>query len=89
MLFVLYTNDFCQHIYPVISIRYADDTSLCACGFDIDEVQYKLQTGTDNALEWLKENKLLVNNNKSSTVLLGTRQRVSDLALKISISDVF
>ena len=88
LLFVLYTNDFCQHIYPVMSIRYADDTSLCACGYDIDEVQYKLQTGTDNALEWLKENRLLVNDNKSSTMLLGTRQRVSDLELKINISDV-
>ena len=83
LLFVLYTNDFCQHIYPVTSIRYADDISLCACGYDIDEVQYKLQTGTDNALEWLKENRLLGNNNKSSTMLLGTRQRVSDLALKL------
>ena len=33
------------------------------------------------ALEWLNKNRLLVNNDKSTCIILGTRQRISNLIL--------
>ena len=87
-LFILYINDFSTFVDPVICLRYADDTSLVACGKNIIEIQEKLQTGTDKALQWLHNNRLLVNSNKSSCLLLGSRQRLNNLSLNISISGV-
>ena len=88
-LFILYVNDFSKNIDPVLSIRYADDTSLMAWGADIYELQTKLQIGTNKAMEWLRNNRLLVNNEKSTCMLLGTRQRISNLSLDIDIGDNF
>ena len=61
-LFILYVNDFSKNIYPVLSIRYADDTSLMAWSADIYELQTKLQIGTNKAMEWLRNNRLLLVN---------------------------
>ena len=85
-LFILYFNDFSNYIDPTLCIRYAYDTSLVAWGANINEVQSKLQLGTDKALEWLHKNRLLVNNDKSTCIILGTRQRISNLILNIHIS---
>ena len=49
----------------------------------------KLQIGTNKAMEWLRNNRLLVNNEKSTCMLLGTRQRISNLSLDIHIGDNF
>ena len=87
-LFILYINDFSTFVDPVICLRYADDTSLVAWGKNIIEIQEKLQTGTDKALQWLHNNRLLVNSNKSSCLLLGSRQRLNNLSLNTSISGV-
>ena len=38
-------------------------------GANINEVQSKLQLGTDKALEWLHKNRLLVNNDKSTCII--------------------
>ena len=80
-------NDFSKNIYPVLSVRYADDTSLMAWSADIYELQTKLQIGTNKAMEWLRNNRLLVNNEKSTCMLLGTRQRISNLSLNMHIGD--
>ena len=85
-LFVVYVNDFSYNISPFTTIRYADDTSLIAWGKDITEVQCKLQSGTNKAVDWLMANRLLLNNEKSTCMLIGTRQRLSDLSLNICIS---
>ena len=61
-LFILYVNDFSKNIDPVLSIRYADDTSLMAWSADIYELQTKLQIGTNKAMEWLRNNRLLLVN---------------------------
>ena len=88
-LFILYVNNFSKNIDPVLSIKYADDTSLMAWGADIYELQTKLQIGTNKAMEWLRNNRLLVNNEKSTCMLLGTRQRILNLSLDIHIGGNF
>jgi hypothetical protein len=85
-LFVLYINDFSNSIGPLICIRYADDTSLGACDYNLTTLQSKLQSGTDKAIEWLNNNRLLVNSNKCSCMLIGSRQRIANLSLDIYIA---
>ena len=87
-LFILYINDFSTFVDPVICLRYADDTSLVAWGKNIIEIQEKLQTGADKALQWLHNNRLFINSNKSSCLLLGSGQRLNNLSLNVSISVV-
>ena len=41
-----------------------------AWGKDITEVQCKLQSGTNKAVDWLMANRLLVNNEKSTCMLM-------------------
>ena len=84
-LFVLYINDFSNNIGPAICIRYADDTSIVACDYNITALQSKLQASTEKATEWLTNNRLLVNSNKCSCMLIGSRQRIKNLSLNIYI----
>jgi hypothetical protein len=86
ILFVIFVNDFSSNLGPVIAIRYADDTSIIAVGKIISEVQSKLQAGTDKAIEWLNNNRLFVNDKKSTCMLIGTRHRLANLKLEIYIS---
>ena len=48
-----------------------------------------IQIGTNKAMEWLSNNRLLVNNEKSTCMLLGTRQRISNMSLDIHVGDNF
>ena len=84
-LFVLYINDFSNNIGPAFCIRYADDTSIVACDYNITALQSKLQASTEKATEWLTNNRLLVNSNKCSCMLIGSRQRIKNLSLNIYI----
>ena len=59
-------NDFSLDLGTVSVIRYADDTTIIACGKTSNEVQLKLQSSVDNALVWLNKNRLLVNISKST-----------------------
>ena len=87
-MFIFYIKALSTFVDPVICLCYADDTTLVAWGKNIIEIQEKLQTGTDKALQWLHNNRLLVNSNKSSCLLLGSRQRLNNLSLNISISGI-
>ena len=88
-LFVIYVNDFSLDLGPVSVIRYADDTTIIACGKTSNEVQLKLQSSVDNALVWLNKNRLLVNSSKSTCMLIGTRQRLASSSLLIHINGTF
>ena len=87
-LFVIYINDFSLDLGPVSVIRYADDTTIIACGKTLNEVQLKLQSSFENALVWLNNNRLLVNS-KSTCMLIGTQQRLANSSLLIHINGTF
>ena len=87
MLFLIFINDFSSNLGPASSILYADDASIYNSGSNLAEVQSSLQRYVDLAIEWLHANKLHVNNDKSTSMLLGTRQRINNLDLHVKIEN--
>ena len=88
ILYLIFVNDIIDILDNLINcIMYADDSSLYCTGNDISEVRSNLQLGLNVASEWFHNNRLLINSLKSSSILLGTRQRVNNVILDIYISN--
>ena len=54
---------------------YADDTTLYVCGEDNRVLQEKMQEDLDRISDWLAQNKLSLNLDKTHFMILGTQQR--------------
>ena len=76
ILFLLFMNDL--PMYVGNCNLYADDTMLDATGKTIDEVTDSLQLEINKLSLWFKHNHLTTNATKSSTMLIGSRQRIKD-----------
>ena len=55
---------------------FADDTTLLATGLNTVEVEAKLNHDPLNVDQWLKANKLTLNEGKTEFMIIGSRQRV-------------
>ena len=74
-----------HHILHENVTIYADDISLdCSAPFLV-EAETNLQKLVDNVTNWISTNHLTVNTNKSKTMLIGTRQNVTNRSLSIYI----
>ena len=71
-LFLLYINDLPNCLERTKARLFADDTTLTATGLNTDEVHYDLV----NVNQWLKVNKLTLNEEKTELMIIGSRQRV-------------
>ena len=69
-------------------IMYADVIKLYYSAKSINEVQSNLQTCVDDIMKWLQTNKLVVNPSKCNSMLVGSRQKVNNLTLKIMINNI-
>ena len=56
---------------------YADDTNVGCAGTSTADVQQKLQLTIDTASDWISNNRLVLNPQKSTTMLVGTRQKIT------------
>ena len=88
LLFILYANDLFHNISTGTCVMYADDITLYCSAKSINEVQYNLQTCVDDTIKWLQTNKLVVNPLKCNSMLVGSRQKVNNLTLKIMINNI-
>ncbi len=75
-LFLLYINDLPNCLERTKARLFADDTTLTATGLNTDEVQTKLNYDLVNVNQWLKVNKLTLNEEKTEFMIIGSRQRV-------------
>ena len=64
---------------------YADDTTLYCHGKDTTTVQESLQSALNDASEWLKANRLVVNADKSNFVVAGSKRRLIDFDINIML----
>ena len=78
IFFIIFVNDLPYYIGTLSGLMYADDTTLKAAANTHKQVQNKLQQLTDKTMNWLRNNRLVVNPNKSSVMLIGTRQKIND-----------
>ena len=71
IIFLLYVNDLPQHIKNEQCNMFADDTFIYSSGQSISEIQSKLQMAIDSVIPWYESNRLAVNTEKSSVMLIG------------------
>lgn len=76
ILFMLYVNDLSRHVYLGSANLYADDTIIYCTGNTIEEVNSKLQICINHASQWYRGNRLVLNSEKSNTILISSRAKV-------------
>ena len=81
-LFLLYVNDLPQHIKNEQCNMFADDIIIYSSGQSIPEIQSKLQMAIDSVIPWDESNRLAVNTEKSSVMLIGKKTQIRDNNLK-------
>ena len=88
ILFFLYVNEFPQYIgNPNFNI-FADDAIIYSFGNDIKENEANLHSALDSLAPWYRANRLSINTNKSTVMLVGKHSQVHDTNISININDV-
>ena len=88
LLFLIYINDI-AFSYPDLNIDlYADDSTLFQSGFDISNIEEKLQSDLDNISHWCTNNNMSLHPQKSKCMLISSKHvkkfATRQLALKLN-----
>ena len=70
ILFNAFINDLLLSIKETDICNFADDTTLYACGKDLDTISYKLELETNTTIQWLKDNEMVANPSKFQLMFL-------------------
>ena len=77
--FILFVNDSPKSLkYSNVTI-YADDTSQDVTDKSVDIIETKLICDLKSSMNWMNENKLTMNLKKTQCMLVGTKQRLSNV----------
>ena len=79
LLFILFTNDINLSLHECESIIYADDTVLQTYGRTVEDIEEKLNVDMSCISTWCSRNKLCINSDKTTAMLITTRQKASTL----------
>ena len=80
LLFLLYINDLPNCLDFFVPALFADDTNLTASGASASEIQDILEIELNKIHTWLLANKLTLNVKKIEYMLMGFRQRLSQVS---------
>lgn len=87
LLFSIFTNDFPLLLMKAKMANYADDSTIYVSESSIHNLNYTLEKELQSVMEWVTQNKLVLNIGKTKAILMGTKHRLKDklvLALKIN-----
>ena len=79
LLFLVYINDMGLSLKYCMYDMYADDTTFYVMGKNINEINDKLTVDMCSISNWCKANKMVMNTNKTKTMLIGSQQRLPTL----------
>ena len=79
LLFLLYINDLPRCLDSSVPALFADDTNLTVSGVTATEIQDNLEIELNKVHMWLLANKLTLNAKKNEFMLIGSRQRLSQI----------
>ena len=79
LIFILYISDLPCHLTETYMDMYADDTSLSASGKSVTDVAVKLSSECEIINKWVDNNRLLINKEKSVSMLACSHQKRSVL----------
>ena len=89
LLFLIYINDLPLHVKSSNLSLFADDATLHKSAASVDLVKVPLSSDVDNVNNWCRENGMIINENKSKCMAIGTSQKLSTLqpnALAIDVN---
>ena len=86
LLFIIYTSDLplCLPLECKL-FMYADDSTI-TCSSNINEIENNLNTALGRIYDWCVRNKLTINANKTKSMLIGSKQKVCNTDLNVSIA---
>ena len=82
LLFLIYINDLpnCLSTSNSASVSmFADDTNISSHGADIREINENLNENLEKVHQWLLSNKLTLNNEKTEYMIIGSKQRLTNI----------
>ena len=87
LLFIIYTSDLplCLPLEYTL-FMYADDSTITCSSSNINEIENNLKTALGRIYDWCVRNKLTINANKTKFVLIGSKQKVCNTELSVSIA---
>jgi len=87
LLFCIYTNDLPTAITHCNIELYADDSTPSASGPNVSMIQNTLQAELNHIWDWVQANKLVLNVEKTKSILMGSRHRLrSNPELQLSLN---
>ena len=87
LLFVLFVNDISQHVGLATANLYADDTLIYINAESEAEINEKLQGCVDKVSEWYEKNNIIINTDKSCSMIIKSRRSNNYPVLSISIEN--
>ena len=81
LLFLIYINDLPNCIEKSTVRMFADDTTLTVSGTGLPEIEPKINHDLNNVHKWLLANKLCLNLIKTEYLLIGCKQKISNLQM--------
>ncbi len=79
--FILFMNDLLLHVESELDM-YADDSTLCATGKTVEDLDLKLNNDMDCVNEWCNNNHMVGNGYKTKAMLITNYQKESKLPKK-------
>ena len=77
-LFLLYVNDITQHVRHGSCNLFADDSIIYTTGETVKEVTELLQANLNDVDIWYKENRLMLNADKSKAMLIKGKKKIDE-----------
>lgn len=79
LLFLIYINDLPNCLSTSTASMFADDTNISTHDTSADGIQERLNTDLESVHQWLLANKLTLNKEKTEYMIIGSRQRLSNI----------
>ena len=87
LLFIIYTSDLSSCLPLECKLfMYADESTITCSSSNINEIENNLNTALGRIYDWCVRNKLTINANKTKSMLIGSKQKVCNTDLNVSIA---
>ena len=85
LLFAMFINDLSVVVKYSLLDLYADDAEMHCSHSDFSVVEAQLQSDFDDVTQWLCSSRLCLNVVKSTSMLIGSRQRITNKVINVSV----
>ena len=76
LFFIVFMNDMPMTTRTITNVdMYADDSTISACGKNVEEIEIKLNNDLEEISNWCDENRMVVNVEETKIMIVTTRQK--------------